>query len=211
VSPLREEWLTKAVEGLRPLYSKVDLVLPPVRVSTGWPLAGGLRKNNPVIGQCWLPETAADGVGQIFISPALDKGLLVLETLVHELAHACLPPEAKHGREFKDAAKKLGLEGKATSTRAGEALRVHLETLMDDPAGPCLGIYPHAALSKVLGEAKPQATRMLKISCPKAHELHDGAGDYTLRGSKKIVDLGLPECPVCGTQLELEPKSTEKA
>ena len=63
----REAWLNRAVEALREhVFEPVGEIVPPVRVSTGWPKGG--RK---VIGQCWKTTAADDEVSQVFISPVL--------------------------------------------------------------------------------------------------------------------------------------------
>ena len=50
-------------------------------------------------------------INYIFISPSLDDPVEVLDTLVHELAHAVDDCEHKHGKEFAEIAKLVGLEG----------------------------------------------------------------------------------------------------
>lgn len=194
---LRESWLSEATEALRPHFAASGVVMPEgLRVSCGWPAAGGLRERNRVIGQCWLPEAAADGIPQIFISPFLAEALPVLETLVHEIVHACLPAGAKHGPPFKRAAKAVGLEGKATATHAGEALRADLEGL-----AARLGEYPHARLDKAACGPKPQRGRQMKIVCPNEAKEHADK-KYILRASRQVIDYGTPLCGVCGAQME---------
>lgn len=197
---LRERWLADAVDALTPLFKRAEMTLPPVRVSTGWPSAGGLRERNRVLGQCWKPEAAADGVSQIFITPWLSDGVEVLGVLTHELIHA-VKPEARHGAEFKEAAKAVGLAGKPTHTSPGPELLEELTSIAEG-----LGAYPHAKLDKVLEERKPQTTRMRKIACPRNgdREHHAEGSEYTLRGSAKVIALGVPDCPVCGYEMAAE-------
>ena len=83
----------------------------------------------------------------------------------------------------------LGLEGKMTATVAGADLKVKLDALAAK-----LGPYPHAALTPGMRTGK-QGTRMLKVTCPE-----DG---YTLRATRKWLDMGLPTCP-CGTEMTEE-------
>jgi hypothetical protein len=101
------------------------------------------------------------------------------------LVHAFVGIKAKHGKDFKVVAVGAGLTGKMTATVASDALEPKLATLAKD-----LGDYPHAALG-VGGETlKPkQNTRMLKVTCPDC--------GYTVRTTKKWLDIGLPTCP-CG-------------
>jgi hypothetical protein len=192
---LREAWLTKAVARLRPKFEDdPEITLPEkVRVSCGWPSSGGLKETNATIGQCWLPLSAADGVPQVFISPKLSDGVRVLDVLLHELIHACFPEGTGHKTPFKQAAKRLGLEGKATATEAGAELKTELEAIV-----AALGDYPHAELRKLASGGKKQSTRMLKIHCEAGHD------PYVLRGAKKAVELGVPDCPVCGSEMKVD-------
>lgn len=190
---LRELWLAKAASLLSDkIFAPAGYDVPPVRVSTGWPSARGLSPRNRVVGECWKIECAADAINQIFISPFLADPIEVLATLVHELLHAVLP-EAKHGKAFKRAATAVGLEGKPTSTTAGEALRASLSDLAHD-----LGDYPHAKLAPVAGIRQPQTARMKKITCVTCEA---SGTSYVLRGSRKVIELGLPDCPLCRTPL----------
>ena len=193
---LREAWLMEAVVRITPLLTSAGLEVPPLRVSCGWPHRGGLSETRRVVGQCWLPESAADGKPQVYISPWLGEAVAALEVLVHEVIHACLPADAKHGKVFAKAATDVGLIGKPTHTSAGPELKVVLAQIAED-----LGPYPHAKLDKVAGEKKPQTTRQKKIVCPKAKDLHEGGEEYILRGSRKVIEMGLPDCPVCGEGL----------
>lgn len=198
--PTREAWLNAALDTLRPMFAENGLGLPEnLKVSCGWPVRGGMSTRKRVIGECWKAEAATDGATQIFISPWLDEPAAVLETLVHELIHAARPA-AKHGADFKDAMKKVGLIGKATSTKAGDKLIIQLAQLSE-----ALGDYDNGklGLSVPADSPKPQKNRQRKIVCPK-NAGHENATDVIYRASKKVVDLGLPECPVCGEQLELE-------
>jgi rubrerythrin len=153
-----------------------------------------------VIGQCWKAEAASDGVTQVFISPFISEPVDGLAVLVHELIHAALP-EAKHGAEFKAAMKPLGLVGKATATAAGDELRAELDALAE-----ALGDYDNSKLDPRATAAdtpKTQKNRQLKVSCRRLTEHEDGA-EYILRGARKTLERGVPDCPLCGHELELE-------
>lgn len=71
------------------------------------------------------------------------------------------------------------------STSVGEALAARLAPTLD-----LLGPYPHAAVtpSATTSAAPKQGTRMLKCECP--------ACGYTVRTTRKWLDLGEPLCPV---------------
>ena len=185
--PVREEWLNRAVESLREhVFEPVGEVVPPVRVSVGWPKGG--RK---VIGQCWKTDAADDEVSQVFISPVLSDPAEVLETLVHELVHAVDNCESGHRGEFRRIALDVGLAGKMTSTHAGPELLIKLMAVSEE-----LGEFPHAALTPALSGVKKQGVRMLKVVCP-----DDG---YIVRTTQKWLDIGTPTCP-CGTEMVPEP------
>lgn len=179
----REEWLTGAVDALRPLFEGIGVDLPPVRVSVGFP--GGRGNKASVIGQCWHGAAAKDGVAQVFISPVLGDSVRVLDVLAHELVHAVNFKQGKsgHGAAFGKVARALGLTGAMTATVAGEDLKAELEAIAAN-----LGRYPHAALTNMPAVPK-QTTRMLKVECAQ------GSG-YIVRMTKLwILEFGTPLCP----------------
>lgn len=221
----REGWLNEAVELLSDLFAQTKedgepVKLPPVRVSCGWP-AGNIRKT---IGECWPTKSAGDGLSQLFISPKLEEPLEVLATLIHELCHAIDDCENGHKGRFKKLATQMGLEGKMTATHAGEALVEILKPVMQT-----LGSYPHKKLDLGLSPVKKQTTKMLKASCHKVLDqfdidtlAHDNELDfdtleqlqarvgetcgYQLRTTQKWYSLGMPNCPIHETPLEMEEK-----
>lgn len=181
----REEWLTAAVAALSPIFDTAGETLPPVRVSVGWP--GGRGAKGSVIGQCWKSTASADSVPQMFISPVLGDAARVLDVLAHELIHALDDCTSGHRGRFAKVAKEIGLTGKMTATVAGPELA---STLADIAAS--LGEYPHAVLTPGMSGVKTQGTRMVKVTCPE-----DG---YTIRATRKWLDVGLPTCP-CGAEM----------
>ena len=195
----REAWLQDAVQALAPLFAEIDVELPPVHVSVGWPSRGGTGSKKKVIGQCWKTSVSGDGVSQIFISPVLggtesnEDMIKLLGVLIHELIHAADDCESGHKGAFGVMARAIGLEGKLTATTVGEELAGKLAPILTD-----LGPFPHAALNPFeMEQQRPkQTTRMLKIVCP--------ADGYTARTTRKWLDeLGAPKCP-CGQVLEEE-------
>lgn len=182
----REQWLEAAVIRLGRLFKQVNVELPPVKVSVGWPSKGGTSTKNKVVGQCWSSLASKDGVGQIFISPTMGEDLIhILGVLVHELVHASDDCVSGHKGAFARRAKLLGLVGKMTESNVGDDLRPKLQTILDD-----LGEFPHAALvpSEIDKQRKKQSTRMIKLVTP-------GCCDYTVRTTQKWIDEGLPSCP----------------
>lgn len=187
----REEWLNAAVAELREWIFGEEHPVPDVHVSVGWPGGRGPKANT--IGQCWQPDSSADGVGQIFISPVVAEPVHVLATLVHELVHAINHKNGENGHRgpFKRIAEELGLEGKMTATHAGAELAAKLEEIAEG-----LGFYPH---SKISTEDKPkvQKTYMLKYVSPEEP-------DYFVRITQnKIDEYGAPRDP-WGNEMEQE-------
>jgi len=182
----REEWLVVATNLLRTDFSSIGAEIPEkVRVTCGWPSQGGRPGKKQRIGEAWPPSCSEDGTTEIFINPMLD-GIKVLDVLVHELVHAVVGCEAGHKGPFRTTAKAIGLEGKMTTTVAGETLMVRLRDIIAE-----LGEYPHAKLTPK--KKKTQSTRMLKLLCPVC--------GYLARTSQKWINLGTPTC-VCGEKME---------
>ena len=191
----REAWLTRAVDALRAKFVDAGYPLPSViHVSIGFASRGALRgKRGVTMGQCWGCAEgcaeSADKAPHIFLSPLHTTAVAVLDTLVHELAHAAAPKGAKHGAKFVRVCKAVGLTvGPPTSQKAGPELIAELERLNAE-----LGAWPHATLD---ARALPKAggTRLLKVMCP-----DDG---YTVRVTRTWLDmLGAPVCP-CGTTMD---------
>lgn len=187
----REEWLNQLTDDLRPAFLEAGGEIPEkVRATCGWPSQSAKAKKNRRIGECWGAESSDDKHFEVFISPVLDDVIEVAETLVHELVHTVVGVDAGHRAPFRRLAVAMGLEGKMTSTHAGEALRAKLEAMTArlDP-------YPHAKLIFSKGK-KTQSTRMLKVQCP------DPACGYQVRTTRKWIEIGLPTC-FCGTKMEV--------
>lgn len=191
----REAWLIKAAEAMAPWFTELDLEVPPVRVSVGWP--GGRASKASVVGQCWPTGATDDGVAQIFLSPIRGKESTVdiLGTLLHEMIHAVDDCKNSHNKGFIDIARPLGFKARWTSSdnrteTLQERLKALVETLGEFPSGAIL-----AGQRAADGPAK-QGTRMLKIVC-----VEDP--DYKLRMTRKqIEDVGLPICPCHHEEME---------
>ena len=163
--------------------------LPQVRISVGLPYGRGGKK---AIGQHWSPEASDDKKGSIFISPTIDDSNEVLATLAHELVHAAVGNEFKHGPEFRACAIKIGLEGKMTATVASATLRDTLKDLTKE-----LGKYPHRKLNLEMHPIKKQTTRMIKMECAEC--------EYIARASRKVIESHGPAiCPGCNTPMSVE-------
>ena len=75
------------------------------------------------MGELWHASTSDDGSFELFIRADIFDPVEVLGVLVHELIHAVLPIDAGHGKRYKDAALKLGLQGKMAHAMPGPLLR----------------------------------------------------------------------------------------
>lgn len=182
----REQWLTAAVDALRPAFDSINKPVPlAIRAACGFPLHA---RRSKAIGQCWASAASADAHIEILISPVLASPREVFETLVHELCHAT-DGAMNHGTAFQKAAREMGLiacgSGKQAwkSTKGNEDFGARYSVLLDS-----LGEYPHGQLTPG-AEAKVQPTRMLKLVC--------GSCGYTVRTTAKWVAQGLPTCH-CG-------------
>jgi len=186
----REEWLTAAIEELRPIFSAVGKPLPQaIRVACGFPLNA---KRSKAIGECWIASASADGVIEILISPVLADPVAVFEVLVHELCHAT-SGAFNHGVNFQKVACLMLLQACGTgsqpwkSTRGAADFPTTYGAIIDG-----LDAYPHGQLTYT--DRKTQGTRMLKACCPSC--------GYTVRLTQKWAAQGLPTCP-CGDDLSL--------
>jgi hypothetical protein len=153
-----------------------------------FPQSNARSAKNRAVGEHWSARASADQTHEILISPVIDDPVRVLGILVHELAHASTDGDGHKGR-FPALVKALSLEGKPTATVEGERFKAEYQPLLED-----LGAYPHAKL-ECWDEPQVQGTRMLKAACP--------CCGYTVRLSAKWAAVGLPECPVDGTDLVL--------
>ncbi|MBU3694677.1 MAG: SprT family zinc-dependent metalloprotease [Rhodocyclaceae bacterium] len=183
--PTREAWLLAGVERIKPIFEARGHVVPPVRVSVGW---SGSGQRALVAGECWPTARSADGINQIFIVPALDNAVQVLDVLTHELVHAVDDCVHSHGREFKAIALSVGLVGpRMRSASAGPALKARLTAIAAE-----LGTWPHGALSRRAPRASnPNPPR---AQCPQC--------DYRLAIPKKFLHLGPPICPEHQVRME---------
>lgn len=188
----REEWLNDLARAIgRTIFEPAGYPLPnALRVSVGFPSRGGTAVSNRRVGECWHADTSGDQSFEVFISPVLGTALQAAETLVHELIHAVLPADVRHGAEFRRLARTLGLQGKPTATYAGMELAAQLEGLYAEP-------YPHAELTPRIPIRK-QSTRMHKAMCAEC--------GYTVRVARQWLTIGIPQCPVHGAPLAVEPE-----
>jgi SprT-like family len=203
----RESYLRAATNELRPYFTKLGLTLPEkIRFAVAFTSHG---KKGKVAGECWHAGASDDGHHEIIIRADFADPAEVLGILVHELAHAALPPDVKHGKEFREAALRIGLEGPMRHAMPGAVLKERLNELASS-----LGPFPHGrlnfdrvTLAGVVAADKPkkQGTRMLKAEC-----LGAGCG-YTVRvAARWIKECGPPHCPKHGA-MHVPPLAQESA
>lgn len=184
----REEWLVAAVDMFRPAFESAKAKIPEkVKVSMGFPAKGGLRKRM-VTGVCYSAIASADGIPQIYINPTLDT-IGGEDGILGTLVHAC--GKSGHGKEFRELATAVGLEGKMASSVASLWLQDEFEHIMQ-----CLGAFPHSTLTLSLSSAigqKPDKCRMHKCECTEC--------GYTVRIANKWIEVGVPNCPACNVEL----------
>ena len=187
----RESWLRSATGELRPYFASVGHTIPDnIRFAIAFPSTG---RRGARIGECWHCSTSDDGNFEIIIRADIAEPVEVLGVLVHELIHVVTPVDAGHGKLYKDAAIKVGLEGKMRHAMPGQLLRGLLVGIAET-----LGPLPHARLNIERGRdnegpadrPKKQGTRLLKAECE-----GEGCG-YTVRITGKwVTDVGPPHCP----------------
>jgi hypothetical protein len=186
---LRESWLHVASVFLLEHMQQQGLPSVEVRVSCGWPASGGLGEKHVTIGQCFPPTMCKDGRPQIFISPRLADSVEVLATLLHELIHASVGCDAKHGKRFSQAARACGLAGPPTATTAGEALKSLLQGYVERA-----GVYPHAAIVPRKKAKKGSRLRLYQCSCEEPVKV------------RVASDTFQAQCLVCDELFVLVPK-----
>jgi hypothetical protein len=188
----REQWLSTAIEELRPVFQALGRPLPQaIRVACGFPLNA---KRSKAIGECWASTSSADKTIEILISPTIADPFAVFEVLVHEACHSTLNPWFNHGINFQKIAGQMLLEPCHPSKEAWKSTRgtAEFKTAYASMVAD-LGDYPHAELT--YRETKTQGTRMLKAVCAEC--------GYTVRMTAKWAALGAPICPVDTIDLTL--------
>ena len=183
----REQWLKATALAMSPKFKELGYDLPDFRISCGFPSRNATARRNRATGQCWQDTASEDKHYEIFISPVIDDVMDIAATIAHELVHAVMPPNTGHKGKFPATCKALGLDGKPTSTSAGEAFKQWCKPILDS-----IGDYPHARLN-VASKPKAQGTRMIKCMCEQC--------GYTVRTTAKWLEQGAPLCPTHETEM----------
>lgn len=188
----REEWLTKGIEKLTPMFNAVGVTIPEnVKVSCGF------CKSQSSIGLC-CPETRSEGkMIEIFIDPQIAESARVLDVLAHELIHAFLFKENKrhgHGGKFKRIAEKIGLLPPMKATTASPLLKEKLEAIVNE-----IGEYPHFEYHNIrLTRSTPDEEKSKTFVCP--------CREYQVTVKNKYSDVADPVCPLCGQTMRIKKK-----
>jgi len=119
-------------------------------------------------------------------------------TLIHELSHCAAGLDQGHKGRFRECARKIGLEGKLTETKAGDALTERLKEVISR-----IGPYPHAEL-KYSNAPKKQTCRQLKVVCEKC-------GCICRMSRQAIDEVGCPTCACGGQMMEEESEADPEA
>lgn len=180
----REQWLTESVVALKAAFFEPRTLSfeNEIRISTGW-----CRGSKKAIGQCWSAEVSAGKFSEIFISPELENSVEVLATVLHEMIHAHLGLDKKHGKEFKSLVKEFGLSGKVTSTFAAESSPL-FEQLFE--IGRKIGQFPHSKLNprnKEVPKGLPKKGNWVRFKS-KTHESY-----RVMVSPKSLLEFGIPK------------------
>lgn len=181
----REAWLRAATDELRSDFENIGFPLPDkMRFAIAFTSTG---KRGRMAGECWHPESSDDQHYEVILRADLADPVDVLGTLVHELCHSTLPPEIKHGKEFRGIARRIGLEGAMRHTQPTPLLEQRLKAIAAN-----LGPLPHAKLNFIGSSDTPkkQGPKWFKAECNAP-----GCG-YSVRITAKWAKTGLPNCPV---------------
>jgi SprT-like family len=174
----REQWLMQAVDHLIPIFQRAGYIVPPVKVSVGFPSTGSKGRH---LGQCWPTKSAVDGINQIFIAPHLQTPLDFLDTLVHEIVHAVDDCHSGHGENFKKIALSVGLVGPMRSAGAGNLLKQDLMRIVEK-----LGDFPHGRLS-IPVRSMAKSLKRPGAKCAKC--------GYEVVVLRRYLHFGAPLCP----------------
>ena len=202
-----ESWLRSATVELRPYFESCGFPVPGTyslrdRLS---PHGSGAARALANAGIVRRPKTATLKSSFARISQIRSR---FSASSSSELVHVVLPVDAGHGKLYKEAAIKIGLEGKMRHALPNRLLRPRLVEVLAEG----LGALPHARLNIERGrdnrpadQPKKQKARLLKAQCE-----GEGCG-YTLRITAKWVDdIGAPLCPRHGAMGVDRPEAAEE-
>jgi len=189
-----DAWLAEFVEFSRPWYSQVGVLLPyVVHIAAGWGYDNNRHAEGPHIPSHLVSGTSTeDGNPQIFVSPVLADDAAVAAAVHHQLVHTVFDPDPRHLAEFRDACRRIGLEGRPTEPVLGDELRGQLDAFIAEhgryPAPP-MGVLVAPVVGTVPAK---QTTRWVTVYCPvcPGHR----AKHRTVQVSRASLADGAPIC-----------------
>ena len=178
----KEQYLYEAAKIMKDkLFKPVGVELPEdIEFSASFPARAALPSSNGgshTVGVCYPREMSQDKHILVHVSPLIGDELEALAILAHELCHASDNCSSGHRNHFRKTALDIGLEGKMTSTHAGDQLIAKLKGMVD-----VLGEYPQVSLAV---QKRVSGTRNLLIEC-----VNPQCG-LKMRTSKKQIDEGI--------------------
>jgi len=176
-----QEWINLIVNWTIATLASHGVSNPTLQlvVSPGF-CSGGSRRTK-TLGQCYNPQSASDKkTNHIFLNPRMDNSITIIGVIIHEVIHAVIGIDKKHGREFKEAMSICNLTGKPTATMLDEHGVEWANKVIEK-----YGAYPRPSFT---GEGiKKQKTNLIKACCPKC--------GYTIRVTQKWINYSHPICP----------------
>ena len=190
----REDWLNRAVVLLEKyVFEPQELKMPEKwAVSCGWSKGA----SSQAIGVCVDPTCSKDATTHMFIIPTQDDAMSVLGTLAHEMIHAIVGIDQKHGGRFREVAHLLEFSPKMTTTAPvpGTPAYAAIEVARAE-----LGHYPHAAMVPRKKPSKPHEWARWRSVKEKKY--------CVLANTKKVAEFGIPRDP---WGFEMEPVDPKK-
>jgi hypothetical protein len=197
----REAWLRAATMELRPYFASAGYNVPEnIRFAIAFTSTGrrGNRRS-----ESWHASSSADSNYEIFIRADIADPVELLGFLTKELVHTALPDGAGHGKEFREAAMKIGLLPPMREAKPAPHLVERLEklaTLLGPPPHDRLNIC-HEPLTAInpgrpfdravsLNGHRTQTSRMFKAACPSP-----GCTFLVRVAAEKVREIGPPHCP----------------
>lgn len=189
----REEWLNRAVVLIEQyVFEPEDLKMPEKwAISCGWSKGASAK----AVGVCVDPSCSKDGTTHLFVVPTQEVALDVLGTVAHEMIHAIVGHEHKHGGRFREVALQLEFSPKMTTTAPvpGTPAYAAIEEVLKE-----LGPYPHAAMVPRRKPTKPHGWARWRSKQEKTY--------CVLVNTKKVAAFGIPRDP-WGKEMEpVDPK-----
>jgi len=187
----RDQWLNGFIEAARAAFEAAGLPLPPnVRAAICPPH----RAKQRYVGLCWSDAVSEDNGREIWVTAGETDPVRVAGIMVHELCHAALPHEVKHGKEFRRLATDMGLEGKMTATTEGAIFK-----MMWAPILKKLGPLPAARFTAGYAvDFRVQRTpKMTNMACPQC--------GFVAKVRLDQMEIGRLRCPEHDVSL-LRPK-----